>query len=163
MTPDDLVEIEQIKLLKHRYCRFLDQKRFAELGDLFVDDATASYGGGVRRLAGRAAIVEWLESVMAPTSMLTIHQVSQPEIELLGDGPGEAAGSWALQDVVVLTDAGITIRGASYYEDRYAKVDGRWRIRHTGYKRIYETMEPRDAGVTITADWWATDGRSSLA
>lgn len=161
MTPDDLVEIEQIKLLKHRYCRFLDQKRFAELGGLLAEDATASYGGGVRQLAGRDAIVEWLESVMAPTSMLTIHQVSQPEIELVGDD--EATGSWALQDVVVLTDAGITIRGASYYEDRYAKVDGRWHIRHTGYKRIYETMEPRDASVTLTADWWATDGRSSLA
>lgn len=161
MTPDDLVEIEQIKLLKHRYCRFLDQKRFADLGELLAEDATASYGGGVRQLAGRDAIVGWLESVMAPTSMLTIHQVSQPEIELVGDG--EATGSWALQDVVVLTDAGITIRGASYYEDRYAKVDGRWYIRHTGYKRVYETMEPRDASVTLTADWWATDGRSSLA
>ena len=163
MTPDYLVEIEQVKLLKHRYCRFLDQKRFDDLADLFTDDATASYGGGVRQLAGREAIVDWLRSVMAPTTMLTIHQVSQPEIELVGAGRDEATGSWALQDVVVLTDAGITIRGASYYDDRYVRVDGRWRIRHTGYKRVYETMEPRAAGVTITADWWATDGRSSLA
>ena len=163
MTPDDLVELEQIKLLKHRYCRFLDQKRFDDLADLFVDDATASYGGGVRQLAGRDAIVEWLRSVMASTSMLTIHQVSQPEIELVGADRTEATGSWALQDVVVLTDAGLTIRGASYYEDRYARVGGAWRIRHTGYKRVYETMEPRGEGVTITADWWATGGRSSLA
>jgi hypothetical protein len=162
MTPDDLVEIEQIKLLKHRYCRFLDQKRFDDLVDLFTTDATASYGGGVRQLAGSEAIVEWLRSVMAPTTMLTIHQVSQPEIELVGRDRAEATGSWALQDVVVLTDAGLTIRGASYYDDRYVKVDGRWRIRHTGYKRVYEEMAPR-AGVTLTADWWATEGRSSLA
>ncbi|HEY8543982.1 MAG TPA: nuclear transport factor 2 family protein [Acidimicrobiales bacterium] len=161
MTPDDLVEIEQIKLLKHRYCRLLDQKRFDELADLFVADATAGYGGGARELTGRDAIVDWLRSVMAPTTMLTIHQVSQPEIELAGAGD-EATGCWALQDVVVLTDADVTIRGASYYEDRYAKVDGAWRIRHTGYKRVYETLERRGEGVTLTADWWATGGRSSL-
>ena len=160
MTPDDLVEIEQIKRLKHRYCRCLDQKRFDELAELFAEDATASYGGGVRELSGRTAIVEWVGSVMGSTSMLTIHQVSQPEIDLVG--PDEATGSWALQDVVVLTDAGLTIRGASYYADRYAKVDGRWLIRHTGYKRIYEEMAPRDPGVTLTASWWSTDGRSSL-
>ena len=160
MTPDDLVEIEQIKRLKHRYCRCLDQKRFDELAELFAEDATASYGGGVRELSGRTAIVEWVASVMGSTSMLTIHQVSQPEIDLVG--PDEATGSWALQDVVVLTDAGLTIRGASYYADRYAKIDGRWLIRHTGYKRIYEEMAPRDPGVTLTASWWGTDGRSSL-
>ena len=163
MTPSDLVEMEQVKLLKHRYCRFLDQKRFDDLIELFTDDATASYGGGVRRLTGREAIVSWLRTVMSPTTMLTIHQVSQPEIELLGDDRCVATGSWALQDVVVLTDAGVTIRGASYYEDLYRKVGGRWRIHHTGYKRIYETLSPRDDRVTLTADWWATDGRSSLA
>ncbi|HMG41591.1 MAG TPA: nuclear transport factor 2 family protein [Acidimicrobiales bacterium] len=161
MTPDDLVEIEQIKRLKHRYCRCLDQKRFEELAELFVDDATASYGGGARELSGRAAIAEWVGSVMASTSMLTIHQVSQPEIDLVG--PTEATGSWALQDVVVLSDAGFTIRGASYYDDRYVKVDDRWLIRHTGYKRIYETLAPLDPGSKLTASWWGTDGRSSIA
>ena len=58
----------------------------------------------------------------------------------------------------------MTIHGASFYEDRYAKVDGEWRIRSTGYKRTYEEIWPRASvkGLRITADFWATDGRSSL-
>jgi hypothetical protein len=92
--------------------------------------------------------------------MLTSHLVSQPEIDLVS--ADEATGSWALQDVVVLVDLGMTVRGASYYADRYVKVDGDWRIAHTGYKRVYEELEPRRADLKLTASWWGTGGRSSL-
>jgi hypothetical protein len=54
------------------------------------------------------------------------------------------------------------VRGASFYDDRYAKVDGAWRIAHTGYRRVFEEIEPRSPDVKLTASWWATDGRSSL-
>jgi hypothetical protein len=56
----------------------------------------------------------------------------------------------------------MTVRGAAYYEDDYVKVDGDWRIKHTGYKRVYEELAPRPADVTLTASYWDTDGRSSL-
>ena len=42
------------------------------------------------------------------------------------------------------------------------KVDGRWGIQHTGYKRVYEEIQPRSPDVRMTASWWGTDGRSSL-
>jgi SnoaL-like domain len=54
------------------------------------------------------------------------------------------------------------IRGASFYDDRYVKVDDGWRIQHTGYKRVFEEIEPRSPDVRMTASWWGTDGRSSL-
>ncbi len=38
-----------------------------------------------------------------------------------------------------------------------------WRIAHTGYKGLYEEIAPGPEGnATTTANWWATDGRSSL-
>ncbi len=160
MTPADLVSMEEIKRLKYRYCRYIDQKRFDDLAELFVEDATATYGGGTTSLTGRDAIVEWLRTAMASTSMLTSHQVSQPEIDLLG--PDDARASWALQDIVVLADMGLTVRGASYYDDRYVRVDGQWLIRHTGYKRVFEELVPRDPRTKLTASWWKTEGRSSL-
>src|SRR4051794_33746924 len=43
VTADDLVELELIKRLKYRYIRCLDLKLFDEVGECFVDDATASY------------------------------------------------------------------------------------------------------------------------
>jgi SnoaL-like domain len=159
MTPEDLVEIEQIHQLKYRYVRFIDQKRWDDLEALFLEDATASYGGGAVNLTGRPAIMEFLTGTMADESMLTSHKVHQPEIALDGD---LANGVWALDDVVILADAGMTVRGSSFYDDRYAKVDGTWRIAHTGYRRVYEEIEPRSPDVKLTASWWGTDGRSKL-
>ena len=160
LTPDDLVEIEQIHQLKYRYVRFIDTKRWDELGALFTEDATASYGGGATTLSGRAAIMEFLTTSMASESMHTSHKVHQPEIALTG--PDAATGVWALDDVVIMDDLGLVVRGASFYDDRYAKVDGAWRIAHTGYRRVFEEIEPRSPEVRLTASWWATDGRSSL-
>ena len=69
---------------------------------------------------------------------------------------------WALDDVVILGALGMTVRGASFYDDRYAKVGGSWRIAHTGYRRVYEEIEPRSPDLKLTASWWGTGGRSSL-
>jgi hypothetical protein len=95
--------------------------------------------------------------------MLSSHRCHHPEIDLLG--PDEATAIWALEDVVVLTDFGINVQGAAFYTDRYVKRDGEWKILHTGYKRTFEELLPRASvqGLRITADWWATGGRSNLS
>lgn len=161
MTPDDLVQYELIRRVKYAYCRLLDQKRFTELGELFTEEATATYGGGAQALSGRAEIVAFLTRAMASTSLHTSHLVGHPEIDL--DGPDRATGSWALQDLVLVDDTGFVVRGASYYTDRYVRVaGGRWLIAHTGYRRLFEELAPRAPGATLTASWWGTDGRSSL-
>lgn len=162
MTPDDLVEIERIKRLKYRYLRDLDQKLWDDLATLFTADASASYGGGAYMFEGRDAIMDFLRTSMGATTMLTSHRCHHPEIDVTGTG--EATGVWALEDTVVLVDHNITISGAAFYTDRYALVDSDWRIAHTGYKRTYEELFPRASikGLQLTADWWATDGRSKL-
>jgi hypothetical protein len=161
-TLEDLLDIHAIHQLKHRYLRCLDQKAWEELETCFTEDATASYGGGAIELEGREAILRFLTESMGSTGMLTSHRGTQPEIELTS--PGEATGTWALEDVVIHQDFGVTIHGASFYADRYVKVDGRWLIRSTGYKRTYEEIWPRKAieGIRISADLWATGGRSDL-
>ena len=161
-TLEDLLDIHAIQRLKHRYFRCLDQKGWEELATCFTEDATASYGGGAVELEGREAILAFLVETMGSTAMLTSHRGTQPEIELVGRA--EATGIWALEDVVIHQDFGVTIHGASFYDDRYVKVDGAWRIRATGYKRTYEEIWPRASieGLKISADFWATDGRSKL-
>jgi hypothetical protein len=160
VTPDDLVELELIRRLKYRYVRCLDLKLFDEIGECFIDTATASYGGGAYTFEGRNAILDFLRSSMGSTTMLTSHKVHHPEIELTG--PDTASALWALDDVVLLTELGLIVRGAAYYADEYVKIDGDWRIRHTGYKRVYEELVPRPADASLTASWWDTDGRSTL-
>lgn len=151
MTPDDLVELRAIEELKYRYVRLIDLKLWDELETLFVPDATATYSDGRYAFEGRDAIMAFLREAMASTNMLTSHKVHQPEISLDGD---RATATWALDDVVVHLDYGTTIRGAAFYHDAYMKVDGEWKIAHTGYERIYEEMEPRNEATKLTAQRW---------
>jgi hypothetical protein len=159
VTPDDLVEIERIKRLKYRYARLLDTKEWDQLAACFVESATASYSGGQLAFDGRDAILGFLKDALGSTAMLTCHSMGQPEIDLTG--PDSATGTWALQDLVILVDQALEIRGAAFYEDEYVKVGDEWLFRHTGYRRIYEEMGPRSADLKLTASWWE-GGKSEI-
>ena len=154
-----LLALEEIKGVKAHYLRCLDQKTFDQLQDVFTEDAVASYSGGKYHHEGRDQIIAWLQDKMGSESMLSSHRCSHPEITFVSDD--EATGIWALHDVVAETTFGVLISGAAFYDDRYVKVDGRWRIASTGYKRTFELLQPLDVG-HVTASWWATDGMSSI-
>ena len=119
MTPEDLVEFEQIKRLKYAYARCLDLKLWDEIAGLFTDDAVAAYSGGGYTFEGREAIVEFLTRSMGAETFHSSHKMHHPEIELTG--PDSATGVWALDDTVIDTQWNITIRGASFYNDEYVK------------------------------------------
>ena len=162
MDVNDLVEIEAIKRVKYRYLRTLDQKLWDEMRTCFTEDAVAAYSGGKYRYEGREAILEFLVRSMGADTFHSSHRVHQPEIDLTG--PDSATGTWAMDDVVVMTDWDLTIRGAAFYEDTYVKVDGEWKIATTGYKRTYEELQPRGSieGLRLTASWWSTGGVSEI-
>jgi SnoaL-like domain len=154
----DLVAIEEIRQVKHRYLRCVDLKLWDDLAEVFTEDATADYGtpamGQPLRLAGRDGIVGFLRSNLGP-DIITVHFASQPEIAVDGD---TAAGTWAFEDTVIATEYRVVITGAAFYEDRYARgADGKWRIAHTGYTRTYEaTMSLDDLpSFRITSNRWA--------
>ena len=162
MTPEDLVELEQIKQLKYRYARCLDLKLWDDIVECFTPDAVAEYSGGQYSFEGRGAIVEFLRRSMGEETFHSSHKMHHPEIELVD--AERATGVWALDDVVIESKWELTIRGASFYTDEYVKIDGEWRISRTSYRRVYEEMQPRGSveGLRMTASWWATDGRSEL-
>jgi len=158
----DLVELEAIKRLKYKYMRCLDQKRWDEIAEVFTEDASAAYSGGKYSYEGRDAIVEFLRTSMGADSFHSAHQVHHPEIEFTSETT--ATGTWSLQDTVIDTRWDITIRGAAFYEDRYVKQDGAWKIQHTGYRRLFEEMESRkdQPNLKLTASWWSSDGKSEI-
>lgn len=159
----DLVALEEIKQLKYRYMRCIDLKLWDEIAECFTEDATAAYSGGKYRFEGRDAIIGFLREAMGAESFHSSHSVGHPEITLKGDA--SATGIWKLDDVVVDTRFGIEIRGAAFYEDEYARgADGTWRIRLTGYKRIYEQIVSRGdtPSLKLTASLWSTGGQSEL-
>jgi SnoaL-like domain len=137
----DLVALEEIKRVKHRYLRCVDLKRWDELADVLAPEATANYGtptyGEPLNFTGRDEIVGFLRDKLGP-DIITVHFAAQPEIEIDGD---TASGTWAFEDTVIATEYQVVIKGAAFYEDRYRRCeDGEWRITHTGYVRTYEAM-----------------------
>ncbi|ONI71098.1 bile-acid 7-alpha-dehydratase [Actinosynnema sp. ALI-1.44] len=142
----DIVAIEEIKRLKHRYLRAVDQKRWDVLEAALAEDAVADYGtramGKPLVLTGRAAILEFMRQNLGGDQIVTFHFCGQPEIDIDGH---EATGTWAFQDTVIVKQHRLVIKGAAYYEEKYVRSpeDG-WRIRHIAYNRIYEVTVSMD-------------------
>ncbi|MCB0987463.1 MAG: nuclear transport factor 2 family protein [Microthrixaceae bacterium] len=155
MTSDDLAEIHRIHQLKYRYLRYLDLKEWDELGGCFVAEATASYASAPE-LDGREAIIGFLRDAMSSTTLLTSHKVHHPEITLLESE--RASGIWALDDRVLVLDAGIEIAGAAFYQDEYVRTSDGWLISHTGYRRVFEEVRPLPQDSRITLSWWSEGG-----
>jgi bile-acid 7alpha-dehydratase len=151
----DLQEIEAIKRLKYKYMRCLDLKRWDELAECFTEDATAAYSDGKYSFTGREQIMEFLRSALSPSTMVYRHRVHHPEIDLTS--PTTATGTWALDDTVIQTTAKVTIRGAAFYHDEYVKVGEQWKLKSTGYQRVFEEMVSRadTPSLQLTANRWA--------
>ena len=154
----DLAALEEIRQVKYRYLRCVDLKLWDEIGDVFTDGASADYGtraaGRPLNLRGRDEIVSYLRDHLGP-EIITVHRCGQPEISVHDH---QATGTWSFEDTVIATAHRVLIHGAAFYEDTYERgADGRWRISHTGYQRIYETMSSLDdtPSLRFTSNMWA--------
>jgi hypothetical protein len=131
-----LMEIEAIKQLKARYCRYLDTKDWMAWRGIFTDDFlsdTSQAGGKVIR--GADEFVAFTSKNLGTRA--TAHQVHAPEIELTS--ATTARGIWALEDVVRLAP-GVNLRGYGHYHETYEKTDGQWRITSSKLTRLREDI-----------------------
>ena len=129
-----LEDVEAIKKLKYRYFRFLDTKLWNELADCFTEDATTAYAGGTYAFHGRDAIMKFLSESLATSPAM--HLGHQPEIEFTSDTT--ATGTWQMYGYLIQNEASRFMRAAAFYHDEYVKVDGEWKIKSTGYDRVFE-------------------------
>lgn len=131
-----LVEIEAIKQLKARYCRYLDTKDWNSWRSLFTDDFHSdTTGAGGTVIDGADEFVAFTRKSLGARA--TVHQVHAPEIAL--SSPTTANGVWALEDVVRLAP-GVNMRGYGHYTEAYAKIDGRWVITSSTLTRLREDI-----------------------
>jgi hypothetical protein len=139
--PDDitrLLDIESIKQLKARYCRYLDTKDWLAWRTLFTDDFvsdTSESGGSL--IAGADAFVAFTRGNIGKPSQPTVHQVHSPEIEITSDTT--AIGVWALNDIVALLPM-TTLAAYGHYHETYEKSDGQWRIKTSKLTRLREDV-----------------------
>jgi hypothetical protein len=152
-----LLDIEAIKQLKHAYFRCIDTANFEELGELLHDDVAVDLVGGsyAWKLQGRAAFVEEQRKAFHRRAV-GHHNGHHPEIQILG--PAEATGIWYLADQMWVLDQRVFTTGTALYWDRYQKVGGRWKIRETRYRRIYEIVRPLAESPEFSAHYLARHG-----
>lgn len=133
---DAAADIEAIKRLKSRYCRYLDTKDWAAWRALFTDDflSDTSRAGG-KIISGADEFVAFTRKSLR--SQPTVHQVHAPDIEL--DSPTTAHGVWALEDVVRF-GPGVNLRGYGHYTETYEKVGGTWLIASSTLTRLREDV-----------------------
>lgn len=136
-TADDLADIESIRQLKARYFRLMDQKRWDEWRDVFVEDVeicTPDDTGDPTPAVGRDSWIEGLKAMIDPVS--TIHHGHMSEIAVNGD---EARGVWAMEDHLFWPpESGLGhMWGTGWYEETYRRgADGEWRIATLYLRRI---------------------------
>ena len=136
-----LLDIEEIKNLKHRYFRAIDMADFDLLDNIFTDDVTVDYRGGTYRWQseGKDTIKESLRASFH-NQACAMHTGHHPEIEIISNT--EAIGKWYLQDIFYNLDHNTVTQGTALYEDIYLKLDETWLIKHSEYDRIWEEVSP---------------------
>jgi len=128
---DRLRQLEEIRHLRERYCRFVDAKRWDGLRSVLAVDyrhyATNTVGAEPT-LVGDSADA-FLERVSALTAgATTVHACFMPAITIHRDH--QATGRWSMTDVVSHpTDPRMRFAGCGHYDDEYVRGDDLvWRI-----------------------------------
>jgi len=138
-----LLDIEDIKNLKHRYFRAIDMADFELLDHVFAEDITIDYRGGTYRWEskGKQKIIDSLVQAFH-NQTAAMHTAHHPEIEILSET--EALGKWYLQDIFYNFDLNSVTQGTALYADKYIKIGQLWLIQHSEYDRIWEQVSPID-------------------
>jgi hypothetical protein len=140
-----LDDIEQIKQLKARYFRCMDQKQFEGWKQVFARDAHLEVPEGNASVDGCDAIIAYVSGVL--TGVRTVHHGHMPEIEITG--ADTAKGIWAMFDFVEFPPAEGGARqglqGYGHYIEEYVREDGEWRIKSLLLTRL--RIDPLDGGL----------------
>ena len=113
-------ELEAIRQLKARYCRFPDTKDVESWRGVFTTDVAPLEG--VESFV--PMVMGGLENVA--TMHPAIQESHTPEISLTS--ATTATGIWAMEDLFMF-GAGRELHGAGHYHQTYEKQDGSWRIK----------------------------------
>lgn len=129
-----LLALEDIKLLRAKYCRSIDSHNFDRLYDVLTEDFLLDMsptgkvlGTEVKPISGRETVIGMMHKAFAPLEML-LHIVTIPEIEFQDET--HATGVWRQETFIKETRADLPGLGLAYATvfDTYRKEPEGWRI-----------------------------------
>jgi hypothetical protein len=148
-VPSAADELEELRQLKARYCRFLDTKDVDSWRAVFTADVVVTLDmavgvGGADPMT--AAPLEGVDNFVPMVlggleGVATMHHCHTPELTVTS--AGSATGIWAMEDLLVFAD-GRELHGAGHYHETYEKQDGSWRIKTLHLTRTILRMSGGD-------------------
>ncbi|MGD1111639.1 MAG: nuclear transport factor 2 family protein [Mycobacterium sp.] len=142
-------ELEALRQLKARYCRFLDTKDVESWRAVFTADLQVTLDmavgvGGADPMT--APPIEGVDNFVPMVlggleGVATMHHCHTPELTLTS--ATTATGIWAMEDLLVFAD-GRELHGAGHYHETYEKQDGSWRIKTLHLTRTILRMSGGD-------------------
>lgn len=125
-----LLAIEDIRLLKAQYFRFVDAKRWDDLRAIFTENAQVHFTA-VRGPLHISEAMEWISATLADCQ--SFHKGFMPEIDV--KSATEASAIWRMEDKLRWPDPAksaigtAALDGSGYYHETYRKDPGHdWRI-----------------------------------
>jgi hypothetical protein len=132
-----LLDLEAIRRVKYAYIRCMTLAQWDELEQILAPDVTTSYSDGKYVFEGRDKLLAFLRGSHGAASPLRGQwQVGHPEIDF--EGEDRASGRWLMYHYNIDKRHETAEQQYAYYADTYRRLDGRWVIQSTGYRRILE-------------------------
>ncbi len=135
-----LVAIEDIKNLKARRIRAMDEKRWDDYEAMHAaDHVSETYAGGEPAIGAKANTARLAKVLGHITS---VHHAHTPEITITSATTAE--GVWAMEDMLWWNDGEkeLHLHGYGHYHEEYRKEDGRWLISYRTLTRLRVDQDP---------------------
>jgi hypothetical protein len=142
-----LAAIEEIKQLKAKYWRGVDNADGALVRSILAEDCVLDYPGcctdpvtGADHMPQMNMVMRgrdsWQTGNLEEPRLVTVHQGHQCEIEVTGDTT--AQGVWSFTDRFFMPPGAPFERlvGYGYYHETYERVGGRWLLKTTRITRL---------------------------
>lgn len=148
-----LLAIEEIKQLKARYFRLMDQKDWAAIPAVFAEDVVCDFGDPMRdpndpepaavppggTLHGRDEVVRFMRAGLADAR--SVHHGHMPEIMI--ESEDRASGIVAMYDRLRYSAGPLrSLDGYGHYYETYCNLDGAWRIQTLKLVRLQVDVVP---------------------
>lgn len=139
-----LEDIEAIRNLKARYFHACDHKDITTLRDCFVAGPLTIDYGAIGQFADREAFLAIYEQMACHAHIIDMHHGQNAQIQWRT--PDEASARWDLFFHQINNQAATLTQLAGFYEDRYVKQDGDWKIGFTRFQVTSTLVTTLDAG-----------------
>jgi hypothetical protein len=124
--------LEDIRQLKHRYLNACDLKQVESIRACFAEGKVLIDYGPLGIFHERDSFVTLYQELACHERVIDLHHGANPEIELHGED--EAQARWALCYFNLDGETGATRQLGGFYQDRYRRIDGRWKIVETTFR-----------------------------